>query len=102
MVAQKLVHPSGGIRNPRFRTRVWILKGRVGTMLQHVGDSPVPSSRGLRPQTPQGTYTFEPTNDSLISDLEKLVLQGLDVLFKGFLVAYWGAGRRGKEVAGGV
>ena len=46
------VHPRLGIRNQRFRLRVWIEKGRFGTMLEHVRGFPPHQSRGASPHDP--------------------------------------------------
>ena len=38
-----------GLRNRRFRMRVWTFDGQFGTILDHVGGSPEAQSRGASP-----------------------------------------------------
>ena len=42
----------GGLRNRRFRLRVWIFDGQFGTVLEHVWGSPPLQSRGASPPDP--------------------------------------------------
>ena len=44
-----MVQVDPGIRNSRFRLRVWMFDGRFGTILDHFGGSRALSSRGASP-----------------------------------------------------
>ena len=76
----------------KFRLRVWISEGRFGTILEHLG-APRPLKVGeLRPPTFPGTSEMGSRAMLSIFDLKKLgvclVFQGLNFLFRSFLIVW--------------